>query len=286
MGSSLRRSYAEVRPFLRGRGQGEPPPDQADVVHVEDEDEDEQEEDEDEQEDDNESNPGESNDSPTPPALRCGIVLSARKRTCVHLLHGQVGSQPRRLLRRRVVAEDTMQSAAQTMQGVPCASLALQLREALPATAVRGARLGTATGTTCDSSIRKRHYDQGEKCGRSRRTQGMRRDDVSSQVARSRLEEFQGEGFVMENNNIVCTGCGCNLSSAKSAIIKHISTKKHQERKAMVLRKQKNQVMLVNGINVWKAENEAHGDRLAQLEVVSPSPSPSPLPSLLIHHPS
>ena len=43
---------------------------------------------------------------------------------------------------------------------------------------------------------------------RSRRTQGMRRDDVSSQVARGRLEEFQGEGFVMENNNIVCTGCG------------------------------------------------------------------------------
>ena len=77
----------------------------------------------------------------------------------------------------------------------------------------------------------------------------------------------------MENNNIVCTGCGCNLSSAKSATMKHISTKKHQERKAMVSTKKENQDILLNCINAWKAEHKQHGDRLAQLEVVSPSPS-------------
>ena len=122
---------------------------------------------------------------------------------------------------------------------------------------------------------------------RSRRTQGMRRDDVSSLVARGRLEEVQGEGFIMENNNIVCTGCGCNISSAKSAMVKHISTKKHQERKAMVSKKKENQDMLLNCINVWKVDYEQHWDRLAQLEVVSPALALAhPFAPLLIHHSS
>ena len=84
----------------------------------------------------------------------------------------------------------------------------------------------------------------------SGRSQGQRRDDVSVSLIASRIAEYPTEGLILHNNNIVCTGCQTNVASAKNALIRHINSKKHQERKLEAAKIKSNRDSLVASIKV------------------------------------
>ena len=84
----------------------------------------------------------------------------------------------------------------------------------------------------------------------SKRSQGQRRDDVSASLVASRIAQYPKEGFIIHNNNIVCSGCHTNVTSAKNGLLRHINSKKHQEGKLKAAKVQSNRDSLVASIKV------------------------------------